>query len=185
MALEGKGTGLGDEWNHLFTAVRTLPIFEGLDPSLLSAIAREIEWFALPGGTTLFDLGESPDALYLVVSGHLGAYSSSVEGHRRLVGSIGAGETVGEMALISGKPRTATVIALRDTELGRLPAEAFARLMMSHPQGLLRVTQLMAQRLDVSQRQVRGHRSVPRTFAVVPNERSAPDDFRGAACYAS
>ncbi len=157
-----------DEWTHLLTAVRELPIFAGLDDALLNAIAAEVQWFTLPGGTTLFELGETPDALYIVVSGHLGAYSSSMEGHRRLVGSIAAGETVGEMALISGKPRNATVIALRDSELGRLSAEAFARLMLSHPEGLLRVTQLMAQRLDVSQRQVRGQRAVPRTFAVVP-----------------
>lgn len=157
-----------DEWTHLLTAVRGLPIFEGLDDALLSAIAGEIEWFTLPGGTTLFEFGEMPDALYLVVSGHLGAYSSSTDGHRRLVGSIAAGETVGEMALISGRPRNATVVALRDSELGRLSADAFARLMLSHPDGLLRVTQLMAQRLDVSQRQVRGQRAVPRTIAVVP-----------------
>jgi CRP-like cAMP-binding protein len=48
-----------------------------------------------------------------------------------------AGETVGEMALISGKPRNATVIALRDSELGRLSRAAFERLMVLHPQGLL------------------------------------------------
>jgi NTE family protein len=80
------------------------------------------------------------------------------------------GETVGEMALISGKRRNATVIALRDSELGRLPRAAFETLMLSHPQGLLRISQLMVQRLESSQRQVRGRRAVPRTFAVVPND---------------
>lgn len=170
MALDSEVTEEHKGWAELAALVRTLPIFAGLEASLLGAIVEEIEWFALPGGTTLFESGEPPDALYLVVSGHLGAYTSSAEGHRRLVGSIAAGETVGEMALISGKPRNATVIALRDTELGRLSAEAFTRLMMSHPQGLLRVTQLMAQRLDASQRQVRGRRAVPRTFAVIPND---------------
>jgi NTE family protein len=146
-------------------------MFEGLEPALLEAIAREIEWFSLPGGTTLFDSGDPPDALYIVVSGHLGAYALTPEGYRRAVGSVSAGETVGEMALISGKPRSATVIALRDSELGRLSADAFARLMLSHPKGLMRVTQLMAQRLDAAQRQVRGSRSIPRTFAVVPHDK--------------
>ncbi len=171
MTLDGEHTEHNDGWAGLSAVVRTLPIFEGLDAVLLARITEEIDWFALPGGTTLFEFGEIPDALYLVVSGHLGAYTSSADGHRRQVGSIAAGETVGEMALISGKPRNATVIALRDTELGRLSAEAFARLMLSHPQGLMRVTQLMAHRLDASQRQVRGRRAVPRTFAVVPNDK--------------
>ena len=143
------------------------------DPELLDEIRDEIRWFALPGGTTLFEAGDAPDALYLVVSGNLGAYSLSAEGHRRLVGTIAAGETVGEMALISGKARNATVIALRDTELGALSREAFDKLMLSHPQGLRRVAELMAQRLDASQRQVRGRRTVPRTFAVVPHDKHA------------
>ncbi|HMN45180.1 MAG TPA: patatin-like phospholipase family protein [Povalibacter sp.] len=161
------------EWADLPAIVRRLPLFEGLEPELLDGITAQIEWFALPGGTTLFEAGDAPDALYLVISGNLGAYSASAEGHRRLVGTIAAGETVGEMALISGKPRNATVIALRDSELGRLSREAFEQLMLSHPQGLLRVAQLMAQRLDASQNQVRGRRATPRTFAVVPNDKHA------------
>jgi NTE family protein len=160
--------------------VQSLPIFAGLDDALLDAITTQIEWFAVPGGMTLFEAGEPPDALYVVVSGSLGAYAPSPEGHRRLVGRIMTGETVGEMALISGKPRNATVIALRDTELGRLPRAAFEKLMLSHPQGLLRISQLMAQRLDSAQRQVRGRRAIPRTFAVVPNDAGA-----GAATFAA
>ena len=132
---------------------------------------------ALRGG------GDPPDALYFVVSGSLGAYATSTEGHRRLVGRITAGETVGEMALISGKPRNATVIALRDTELGRLPREAFERLMLSHPQGLLRIAQLMAQRLDCVATPGRaGGGPFRKTFAVVPNDaRRARDDICRAA----
>lgn len=174
MALDGEqkedGTG---QWSDLQSLVRRLPLFEGLDATLLNEITAGIEWFALPGGMVLFEAGDAPDALYLVVSGSLGAYTASAEGHRRLVGTIMAGETVGEMALISGKPRNATVTALRDTELGRLPRAAFEKLMLSHPQGLLRIAQLMAQRLDASQRQVRGRRAIPRTFAVVPNGAAA------------
>jgi len=158
------------QWRDAGWLVRTLPIFKGLDSDLLDAIVPEIEWFALPGGTTLLEAGGEPDALYCVASGCLGAYATSVDGHRRLVGRIMAGETVGEMALITGKPRTAAVVALRDTELGRLPRAAFERLMLSHPQGLLRISQLMAQRLDSSQRQSRGRRTIPKTFAVVPSD---------------
>ena len=150
--------------------VRGLPLFQELDEATLEAIGNEIELFALPGGTTLFELGEAPDALYFVISGALGAYAPTADGHRRLVGRIMAGETVGEMALISGKPRNATVIALRDTELGRLSRAAFERLMLLHPQGLLCISRLMVQRLESVQRQVRGRRTIPRTFAILPHD---------------
>src|SRR4051794_25207938 len=95
---------------------RFSPLFQGLDPALLEAMSGEIEWFALPGGTTLFDAGDAPDAMYCVISGSLGAYAPSNDGQARLIGRVVAGETVGEMALISGNRRNATVVALRDTE---------------------------------------------------------------------
>ncbi len=149
--------------------VRLVPLFSSLEPALLDAIVARIRWFALPGGTTLFEAGDEPDALYFVASGSLGAFIVTSAGHRRSIGRIAAGETVGEMALISGKSRNATVIALRDTELGRLSREDFEELMLSHPAGLLRLAQLMVQRLESSQQQTRGTRTVPRTIAVVPH----------------
>jgi NTE family protein len=152
---------------------RELPLFRDLDPALLDALTDAIEWLGLPGGMTLFDDGDLPDALYFVVNGTLGAYQTTPDGHRRLVGRITSGETVGEMALITGNPRSATIVALRDTELGRLPRSAFEQLMLSHPQGLLRISQLMVQRLDSSQRQTRGAlRARPKTIAIVPNASS-------------
>jgi NTE family protein len=158
------------QWRDPLWLLRSLPLFQNLDSTLLEAIASEVEWFALPGGTTLFEAGAEADALYCVVSGGLAAYAISTDGHKRLVGRIMAGETVGEMALISGKPRNATVVALRDTELGRLSRAAFEKLMLTHPQGLLTISKLMVQRLDSSQRQARGRRQVPRTFTIVPHD---------------
>src|SRR5688500_230936 len=127
--------------------VRGLPLFQELDDATLDAIGAEIELFAIPGGTTLFEVGDIPDALYFVISGALGAYAPTPDGHRRLVGRIMAGGTVGEMALMSGKPRNATVVALRDSELGRLARESFEKLMLLHPKGLLCIARLMVQRL--------------------------------------
>ena len=43
--------------------VAGLPLFRDLDPELLGEIASEIEWFSLPGGTTLFEAGEPADAV--------------------------------------------------------------------------------------------------------------------------
>jgi NTE family protein len=149
---------------------QAFPLFRDLEPSLLEALAAEIDWVAIQGGTTLFETGDDPDALYCVLSGSLGAYASSEEGHRRLVGRILAGETVGEMALISRKPRNATVIALRDTELGRLSRTVFDRLMLSHSESLLRLAQLLVQRLEVLHRQPRGRRTIPKAFTVVPHD---------------
>jgi NTE family protein len=149
---------------------RTLPMFEGLDQPLMAALLDEFDWVAIQGGTTLFEAGDAPDALYCVVSGSLGAFAQAADGQRRLVGRIASGEIAGEMALISGRPRTATVIALRDCELGRLSRAAFERVMRLHPEGMLRVAQLLVYRLESTQRQVRDTRAKPKTFVIVPHD---------------
>src|SRR5882724_1305964 len=93
----------------------SLQMFRGLDRETLAAIAGELEWLAVPGGATLFEAGEQPDAMYIVIAGCLGAYAGGEAA--RLLSRIPAGETVGEMGLLSGHPRTATIRALRDSDL--------------------------------------------------------------------
>src|ERR1700680_984507 len=101
-----------------------LPLLRDLDAQQLRDISTEIEWFSLPGGTTLFEAGPLTDGLYAVVNGALGIYASRVSGGPQYLGQIGGGETVGEVEVISGQPRGATVIALRDTEVARLPIKS-------------------------------------------------------------
>ena len=151
--------------------VAHLRFFADLDPALAVQIAAELEWFSVPGGTTLFEAGEPADAMYFVVAGCLGAYIRNEHGSARLAGRISAGESVGEMALISGKPRNATIVALRDSEICRWSKQAFERSLLAHPQALLRITQLIVQRLD----DLQSHHGAPerpaaQTFTVVPHD---------------
>lgn len=158
------------ERRNMLSMLGTLHLFRGLDLPTLAAIAGEIQWFSVPGGVTLFEAGDTPDSLFMVISGCLGAFSRTPDGHTRLVNRVMAGETVGEMAMISGKPRSATVIALRDTEVGRISKQAFDAVLLDHPQAMYRIAQLTVQRLESSQRQQRGKRSVPKTFTIVPHD---------------
>ncbi|MEX2130259.1 MAG: patatin-like phospholipase family protein [Pseudohongiellaceae bacterium] len=161
---------IADDVRSLRNVISKLPLFRELADDLLESIAEEIEWFALPGGTTLFEAGEEADGVYFVITGCLGAYAVDGQGSNRLLGHIVAGEPVGEMALISGKPRNATVIALRDSELGRWSKPAFEKLMQTHPRELLHITRLIVQRLENSQRlHGRTSRAALKTFSVVPH----------------
>ncbi len=143
----------------------SLPLFHGLGLPALTEIAAELEWQSLPGGATLFEVGEAPDALYIVLAGCLGVYAGGRE-RPTLLARIPAGETVGEMGLLSGHVRSATVRALRDTDLARMPRPAFDRLVLSHPAAMLRVAQLVVQRLETASRRRSG--TAPRTFTLLP-----------------
>ncbi|HUN52933.1 MAG TPA: cyclic nucleotide-binding domain-containing protein, partial [Candidatus Sulfotelmatobacter sp.] len=153
--------------------LRELPLFEGLAPDALAAIMAKLEWFALPGGAVLFRQDEPPDALFIVVSGSLGAFQERGDGSEIEIGRIKVGECVGEMALISGRLRSATIRALRDSELMRFARADFEALVTQHPRAMLQLARLIVGRLEAAQgrrRRATGHH----TFAVVPQDAGVP-----------
>ena len=64
--------------------IASLPLFHGLDSASLSALVDGLEWQTLPGGHVLFRQGDEADALYVVLSGLLGAYKGDAEGERQI-----------------------------------------------------------------------------------------------------
>jgi len=143
----------------------SLPLFSGLPKTVIDAAVAELEWITLPGGSLLFEAGTPADSVYFVVSGCLGAFGAGGE----LVGRIAAGETVGEMGLIVSRPRAATVRALRDSELARLASGTFERVLLSHPEAILRLARLSVERLLENAPTRSSTPAAPRTIAVIPH----------------
>ncbi|HEX7967818.1 MAG TPA: patatin-like phospholipase family protein [Stellaceae bacterium] len=147
-------------------------IFDGLDPEARSALEDELEWFSLPGGRVLFEANDPPDGLYLVLSGCLGVVRGTGD-RASLFAEIGAGETVGDLALLAESPQPATVIALRDTSLVRLNKGAFEKLVRRHPSVLLPLTLRVVRRLQRSLSS-RPNAAVPKTVALIPLDADVP-----------
>jgi NTE family protein len=156
------------ERRNLPALFAALPLLRDLDPQQLRDLSSEIEWFSLPGGATLYEAGQVADGLYAVVNGALGIYLARTNGGVQYAGQVCGGETVGELEVISDQPRTATVIALRDTEVARLSNKSFELLLEKNPQSMRQIARIMAQRLDTLQRTGRQNRALPKTFAIVP-----------------
>jgi NTE family protein len=158
----------GTRRSDLSVVLGELPLFKGLDYAFLREIALAAQWLSLPGGAPLFCAGDPSDALYVVLSGCLGVFVPGERRNRGFLGRVAAGDTVGEMGLISGRPRNAHVVALRDTELARLPAEEFDRLFRQHPEAILRIARLTVDRLESSQTNRSPRTLGARTFTVLP-----------------
>lgn len=154
--------------SDLRSVLAALPLFQGLDADILTAMAGEVEWLSLPGGSTLFEAGDPSDSMYVVLSGCLGVYLPPSTDRRRFVSRIVSGDTAGEMGLISGRPRSGTVVALRDTEMARLSRDAFDRVFRRHPEAMLRIAQITVDRLESHQQRARGRATGARTFAILP-----------------
>ena len=121
--------------------------------NLEAALARVFEdqntrasWFALTGGELLFSAGDEPDSLYLVRSGRLGVFRQDENQPPQFLGVIKPGEPVGEMALIAGTPHSASVVALRDSEILALPREVFFEAVRTQPDVMIELSRLMLHR---------------------------------------
>lgn len=123
----------------LWAAVRSSSVFASLDDHILREIASKMEFVHLDGQDILFRQGDVGDALYIVVSGRLQVVAERGDGTKTTIGQIGIGEVVGEMALIGGEVRTATVHAIRDSSIARLTRAAFDDLIGRYPHKLLRL----------------------------------------------
>lgn len=121
-----------------------------LDEKTFEAVysSLPLEWVERAAGEVLFREGEPSDALFLLISGRLQASVTSVGGVDQVVGEIGRGESVGEMGVLSNKPRRATVIALRDSVLARIELSAFNELLETYPSLALKLTSVIIERLE-------------------------------------
>ena len=118
-----------------------------LDPLELETLMPEVAVVHLRRGEVLVREGDPADCMYAVIKGRLHVFVSGQDGEQNLVGELRSGETVGELGLIDGNPRMATVIAARDSELVRVSDTAFDRLVRSNPNSLIKIVRAEAVRM--------------------------------------
>jgi NADPH-dependent 7-cyano-7-deazaguanine reductase QueF len=88
--------------------------FGPLDAAALAEVGSKLDWVSLAGGETLFRQGEHGDDVYVVVNGRLRAVADDPVGGVRVLEESGRGSAVGELGLLTGEPRAATIVAVRD-----------------------------------------------------------------------
>ena len=129
----------------LLRAIET-QLAKGLPPADLKVLAGSATVSSLDANQILFSEGDPGDALYLIRSGSV-MVSRSVAGREVVLAYVPAGQYVGEMALISDLPRTATVRAAVRTEVIRLEGAVFEQMMERHPDLARRVREVYRSRL--------------------------------------
>ncbi len=108
-----------------------------LPPEEVERVLPFVQAHELKANEVLFHAGDRGDAVYIVEQGKVAVLappSADASGPGRQIAELAAGETFGEMALLSGGPRTATVSAVIETRLLRIGREDFTRLVAADPQ---------------------------------------------------
>jgi CRP-like cAMP-binding protein len=93
-----------------------------------ATVARHMETASLPTGTTLIEEGEEGDALFVILEGAASVRRKGVE-----VATVGPGAWFGELALLDGEPRSATVVATAPTVVAVLGVRLFRALLREFP----------------------------------------------------
>jgi NTE family protein len=105
-----------------------------LDEAALNTLRQHLQEVSLAGGEVLMTQGEPGDALYISLSGRLRASVRDADGQERVLREMGRGQVIGEMALFTQSPRSATVVAVRDSVLYRLGQTGWDELLRTSPQ---------------------------------------------------
>jgi CRP/FNR family cyclic AMP-dependent transcriptional regulator len=126
--------------------------------NLLAKFPRELSAKLLTGertvmlreGETLFERGDAGDGCYWLRRGVLTVFILSPDGEHRTLAILGAGAIVGELAMIDGQPRSASVRAIRDCVLTFVSRAAFAEMLCRHPELYSDIVATLAGRLRQS-----------------------------------
>lgn len=109
------------------------PLFEDFSPDERDAIGAEMTLELFEEGDIIITEGQQGSSLYVVVSGEVKVYTKGKTGDSVYLAKLGAGDFFGEVSVLTGKPRTATIVAAQHTELLRLDKDKLDALVESYP----------------------------------------------------
>jgi len=129
------------------TQLKNTIIFNGLSEEILSAVAQNASTRKLVKGDVLMRKGETGDSLFLIHNGWVKIVTVDSKGDELIINKCGPGETIGEMALLDRGPRSATVIALEDSEVLELKQDVFQNILDERPDVSLAIIRGYSERL--------------------------------------
>lgn len=123
----------------------------GLGDSDAESLLEELEPVTVRGGDWLFRQGDASDALFFLVRGRLQVWvepeSREAEQDARMVGEVTPGDSVGEIGLLTESPRSASIRAIRDSQLLKMDRNAFERFAVDHGSLVVQLAGSIARRL--------------------------------------
>jgi CRP-like cAMP-binding protein len=140
--------------NEEVELLRNIPMFANIEPSKLKLLAFTSERLTFGEGDTLFSQGDSGDAAFIIVDGEADVMIDTPDGPLT-VAHFKKNDIVGEIAILTDVPRTATVRASTKLETMVISKELFFRLVMEFPQIAVEIMRELAKRLEATNARLR------------------------------
>ena len=133
--------------NSEITRLKKAFLFQGLPDEVLEALAQKMTHQKLDKNRPLFHRGDQGDAVYIIEEGQIKIVREDEQGNEVVLNHCGPGEAIGEMSLFDQEPRSASVIAVIDSEVLELKRDAFFELLDQRPDVSLVLLQSLSSRL--------------------------------------
>lgn len=108
-------------------------LFEGLEPKALDALTKQLVSRNVPKNTIVISEGDATDALYVIASGRVKVFVSNDDGREITLCTQGPGEYFGELALLDGDGRSASVMTIEPCQFAVIERRAFLECLAAHP----------------------------------------------------
>ncbi|XP_046368567.2 patatin-like phospholipase domain-containing protein 7 isoform X1 [Haliotis rufescens] len=106
-----------------------------------------LDWQMTEAGKALFRQGDNSESVFIVLTGRLRSVITLLGGKKELVEEYGRGELVGIVEVLTQTERATTVMAVRDTEVAKMPSELLNLIKRKYPQIVTRLIHLLGQRI--------------------------------------
>ena len=149
-----------------------ISLFEGLEPAARNEIYRRLQPRRFAPGEVICREGDAGSSLFIIESGLAHVFVSRPEGPRTIA-RLRRGDFGGEMSLITGEPRSATVKAIVPTTLVELGQDAFGAILAKYPILFANLARILSQRLALADARLRWSQQRGETLALVTREGDA------------
>lgn len=136
-------------------------LFSGLEETELDRLAAQMRITPFKSGKPLFQKDDPSNGCYAVIEGAFKVVIISSEGEETLLAILGAGDIVGEMGLLDGEPRSASVLALRESKAAHLATRDFERVANDNPSIYRHMMRILSQRLRASNESFAARQMLP------------------------
>ena len=134
--------------------LRNVPLFSGLSEAELDKLSKVAGRKRVARGAFIVRAGDSTDSLYILLSGRAKVTNFDEEGREIILAWLGPGEFFGEMGLVDGSPRSASVMAVEPCELLNISSDAFTRCMQDNFEVAQKLMQILVRRLREADRKI-------------------------------
>ncbi|WP_353683646.1 Crp/Fnr family transcriptional regulator [Thermodesulfovibrio sp. 3907-1M] len=136
--------------SEVLKILKEIPIFQHLSDEHLTLISKGFKIYRVKKGEIIFYQSDESTDLYIILDGAVKACLLDPDGKELILNIFKKGDFFGELSLLDGRPRSATIIAIEDSVVGLLKREHFLKLLKNNPMIVISLLSALVERIRMT-----------------------------------